>query len=91
MSSRSSRVRRVVGKLRRSCSVAAFLLAGASSLVAQATLPRDPQQALTQYKIDNWQTEQGLPLNTVQALLQTRDGATGEPTSSLYSRIGTVS
>jgi len=35
---------------------------------------RDPRQALTQYKIDLWQTEQGLPLNTVQALLQTRDG-----------------
>lgn len=30
--------------------------------------------ALSQYKIDTWQTEQGLPLNTVQALLQTRDG-----------------
>jgi diguanylate cyclase (GGDEF)-like protein len=33
-----------------------------------------PRAALTQYKIDTWQTEQGLPLNTVQALLQTRDG-----------------
>lgn len=33
-----------------------------------------PTQALTQYKIDSWQTEQGLPLNTVQALLQTRNG-----------------
>lgn len=31
--------------------------------------------SLSQYKIDGWQTEQGLPLNTVQALLQTRDGA----------------
>lgn len=29
---------------------------------------------LSQYKLDLWQTEQGLPLNTVQALLQTRDG-----------------
>ncbi len=34
----------------------------------------DPTQTLTQYKIDGWQTEQGLPLNTVQSLLQTRDG-----------------
>ncbi|MBV8604414.1 MAG: diguanylate cyclase [Pelomonas sp.] len=33
-----------------------------------------PTHALTQYKIDTWQTEQGLPLNTVQALVQTRDG-----------------
>lgn len=33
-----------------------------------------PKHALTQYKVDVWQTEQGLPLNTVQALLQTHDG-----------------
>ena len=46
----------------------------AASAFAQAAAPRDPRRALTQYKIDNWQTEQGLPLNTVQALLQTRDG-----------------
>ena len=32
------------------------------------------RNALTQYKVDGWQTEQGLPLNTVQALSQTRDG-----------------
>ncbi|WP_141100768.1 ligand-binding sensor domain-containing diguanylate cyclase [Roseateles aquatilis] len=35
---------------------------------------RDPVRAVSQYKIDLWQTEQGLPLNTVQALLQSRDG-----------------
>jgi diguanylate cyclase (GGDEF)-like protein len=34
----------------------------------------DPVRAVSQYKIDLWQTEQGLPLNTVQALLQSRDG-----------------
>ncbi|MDY0745667.1 two-component regulator propeller domain-containing protein [Paucibacter sp. R3-3] len=34
----------------------------------------DPTHFLSQYKIDLWQTEQGLPLNTVQTLLQTRDG-----------------
>lgn len=34
----------------------------------------DPAKALTQYKNDRWQTDQGLPQNTVQALLQTRDG-----------------
>ncbi len=31
-------------------------------------------KALTQYKMDTWQSEQGLPLNTVPSLLQTRDG-----------------
>lgn len=45
-----------------------------SAILAQATARHDPAQALTQYKIDGWQTEQGLPLNTVQALLHTRDG-----------------
>jgi diguanylate cyclase (GGDEF)-like protein len=49
--------------------------------VALAVLPpahaadlADRRKALTQYKTDRWQTEQGLPLNTVQALLQTRSG-----------------
>ncbi len=41
---------------------------------ARGAGPGDPGKALTQYKIDGWQTEQGLPLNTVQTLLQTRDG-----------------
>lgn len=62
----ASHVRRVA------CAVAVFALSAYAW--GQATFPRDPRQALTQYKIDNWQTEQGLPLNTVQALLQTRDG-----------------
>ncbi len=47
---------------------------GSTSAHGQATNLRDPRQALTQYKLDRWQTEQGLPLNTVQCLLQTRDG-----------------
>ena len=34
----------------------------------------DRRKALTQYKTDRWQTEQGLPLNTVQAILQARSG-----------------
>lgn len=55
--------------------MAVVCLAVAASALAQSAAARDPRQALTQYKIDNWQTEQGLPLNTVQALLQTRDGS----------------
>jgi signal transduction histidine kinase/ligand-binding sensor domain-containing protein/ActR/RegA family two-component response regulator len=51
-----------------------FSLAAAMAR-GQATEHSDPRQALTQYKIDGWQTEQGLPLNTVQALYQTRDGS----------------
>nr|WP_319564307.1 two-component regulator propeller domain-containing protein [uncultured Rhodoferax sp.] len=34
----------------------------------------DDIRALSQYKVDNWQNEQGLPMNLVHALLQTRDG-----------------
>lgn len=35
----------------------------------------DPlKSAITQYKIDGWQTEHGLPQNTVQSILQTRAG-----------------
>lgn len=41
---------------------------------ALAIDPRDPTDALTQYRIDGWRSEQGLPLDTVQVLLQTRDG-----------------
>jgi diguanylate cyclase (GGDEF)-like protein len=49
----------------------AFVSAPARALEAGQI---DPKTALTQYKIDVWQTEQGLPLNAVQSLLQTRDG-----------------
>ncbi len=50
----------------------------AGPLAAQAPEATDPvaiaRQAVSQYKVDRWQAEQGLPMNTVQALLQTRDG-----------------
>ncbi len=42
---------------------------------ADAVTPVEPLKAsITQYKIDSWQTEQGLPQNTIQALYQTRAG-----------------
>ena len=34
----------------------------------------DPQKALTQYNLDAWTTEKGLPQNTVTAIVQTTDG-----------------
>lgn len=54
-------------------------LAAALTVVPQAARSQglnlgDSQHALTQYKIDRWQTEQGLPLDTVQCVLRTRDG-----------------
>lgn len=50
----------------------------------------DPKKTLTQYKIDVWQTEQGLPLNTVQTLLQTRDGYLWVGTSGGLARFDGV-
>lgn len=49
-------------------------LHSSAPLSAQAIDVRDPGQALTQYRLDVWKTEQGLPLNTVQSLLHTSDG-----------------
>jgi ligand-binding sensor domain-containing protein len=43
------------------------------ALTAQA-LALDPHKALTQYVHQAWQTDHGLPQNSVQAVLQTRDG-----------------
>lgn len=34
----------------------------------------DPDRALTQAQVDVWQTENGLPQNTVTSILRTRDG-----------------
>ena len=34
----------------------------------------DPQKKITQYSLHTWQTEDGLPQNTVQAITQTPDG-----------------
>ena len=55
------------------------LLSMASTLAAPSGLTPGMQtggktKALTQYKVDTWQTEQGLPMDLVHALLQTKDG-----------------
>lgn len=38
------------------------------------TLGLFPAKGFTQYRFDNWTTDDGLPQNTVAAILQTRDG-----------------
>lgn len=48
-----------------------FLGLAALSLLAQTI---EPGHSLSQYGHEIWQTEQGLPQNTVQVILQTRDG-----------------
>jgi len=47
--------------------VVATLSSGAASAL-------DPARALNQYSLDHWSTRDGLPQNTIQALLQSRDG-----------------
>ena len=53
------------------------LLAGwgrGAPVLGQASLPLNPDKALTQYRFDRWTAEDGLPMNRVQTLLQTADG-----------------
>jgi len=51
------------------------VLLAAAGAHAQATHAFDPSRlAITQYRVDGWQTEQGLPQNTAQAMFQSRDG-----------------
>lgn len=55
--------------------LAVILAAGSTgSLSAQPAIPLDPEKALTQYRFDQWTIEQGLPMNRVQAIVQTADG-----------------
>lgn len=44
------------------------------ALSAQQLAALNPSRALTQYGHDVWQVEEGLPQNTVDAIVQTRDG-----------------
>lgn len=61
--------------LRSAFALVCFCALAVANLEAAAPLSfSDPVSAVTQYKIENWQTEQGLPLNIVQAVQQTRDG-----------------
>ena len=48
----------------------ALLLAAA--LAATPALALDPARAITQYGLDVWQAEQGLPNNTVRKIVRTR-------------------
>ena len=58
--------------------VAAALLMSAGTSAAMPIATESPLDALraslSQYRIEKWETEQGLPLNTVQTVLQARSG-----------------
>lgn len=61
------RVRGRVGRLVRVASVAATLLSPAAAAL-------DPSRPLSQAQVDVWQTENGLPQDTVTSVLRTREG-----------------
>lgn len=54
--------------------VLAVLLAVCGAAISGPAFALDPAKALTQYRLDSWQSEKGLPQDTVQSLLQTRQG-----------------
>src|SRR5436309_7677431 len=45
-----------------------------TSLCIRPALALDPTRLISQYKLDFWQREQGLPQNFVRAMAQSRDG-----------------
>jgi signal transduction histidine kinase/ligand-binding sensor domain-containing protein/ActR/RegA family two-component response regulator len=60
----------------RTAGVAVWLLAAACALfvMARPAHALDPHLAVSQYVFDNWQIQQGLPQNSVEALARTPDG-----------------
>jgi ligand-binding sensor domain-containing protein len=52
----------------------AWLLAAAALIGPRPARALDPRKAITQYAHQVWKTDQGLPQNSIQAILQTRDG-----------------
>lgn len=58
----------------RAARTAALLLLLASLLLPRPAAALDPGRALSQYQVDTWQTEHGLPQNTVTSIVRTRDG-----------------
>ncbi len=60
----------------RTAGAAAWLLVAACVLlgIARPAHALDPDLAVSQYVFDNWQIQQGLPQNSVEALARTPDG-----------------
>ena len=56
------------------CLVLTLVLAGTAGSLSAGGAGLDPDKALTQYGIDGWNGDQGLPHETVNAIAQTRDG-----------------
>ncbi len=53
---------------------ALFGATGGAGAYAQDVITLDPAKALTQYRLDVWKTEQGLPQLSINSMLRTPDG-----------------
>ncbi len=51
-----------------------LLLASVVTLSAGISLALDPARAVTQYRVETWNNERGLPQNSILAITQSRDG-----------------
>src|SRR5262245_42328592 len=56
----------------RSAPAQALCVAGFLAAAGAAAL--DPAKSIAQYSLDSWTSREGLPQNSVQTILQTRDG-----------------
>ncbi len=56
------------------CCLVRMALFLSPSLLPLPSVALDPERPLTQVQVDVWQTENGLPQNTVTSILRTRDG-----------------
>lgn len=66
---------RGAGKTRTSRRSRWLAAGGLIALLSTSSLEAlDPRKAITQYPLDHWKTRDGLPLNSVRAFLQRRDG-----------------
>jgi ligand-binding sensor domain-containing protein/tRNA A-37 threonylcarbamoyl transferase component Bud32 len=59
---------------KKSALVIAILLFSNLFCITRGLFALDPAKAMTQYTMDQWSDERGLPQNSVYAVLQTRDG-----------------
>jgi signal transduction histidine kinase/ligand-binding sensor domain-containing protein len=59
---------------RSSSRIPGLLLGALVALQAEAVYALDPARLITQYSLDVWLTRDGLPQNSVRAVVQTRDG-----------------
>ena len=71
---RMFRRRALSGRVLSTAALRSAVLASVLFSAAATGLALDPHQSLRHYGYQSWQTDNGLPQNTVHAVLQTHDG-----------------